>query len=391
MFGAGQLAAFAQELGDIPLAPDVYQENLKILPEQLRDAQPAAYDARDDGIVTPAKNQGGCGSCWAFASAGAMESHLLKEWGYGPTDLAEQQLLSCNPFGYSCAGGSSDAMTYWNTVYDNGPIPETCFPYTASGATPCSYSCTEMVTRVTNWHTVPQTTEDFKASCYYDGPSYWRFNVYSDFSDGAGHGFWYDASPGAVYVNRSATSFRGGHAVLLIGWDDAKGAFLCKNSWGTSAGPNGDGTFWIAYSGHYNNLSFGMSNFDVINEPDAWDYCFNSSHGSTWYFNVIDDTIWPYLILSGYVEMGSGEIRAATASYNGYNVAISFAADEGSIPSGVPFNYNFRFSGPTGSGVWINASPTAGHGTVTVTLCDAADTAQDTLPSGQQVGQEGIK
>ena len=49
---------------------------------------------------------------------------------------------------------------------------------------------------------------------------------------------------------------------LLIGWDDAKGAFLCKNSWG-GGGPNGDGTFWISYADHANDLGFGMINFDV--------------------------------------------------------------------------------------------------------------------------------
>ena len=59
-----------------------------------------------------------------------------------------------------------------------------------------------------------------------------------------------------------AKSLEGGHAVLLIGWDDWKQAFLCKNSWG-NGGPNGDGTFWIAYSGHANNLGFGMANFSV--------------------------------------------------------------------------------------------------------------------------------
>ena len=50
--------------------------------------------------------------------------------------------------------------------------------------------------------------------------------------------------------------------MLLIGWDDAKGAFLCKNSWGPG-GPNGDGTFWIAYAGHAYDLGFGMANFSL--------------------------------------------------------------------------------------------------------------------------------
>ena len=268
LFGIGQIAAFAQGLGDIPLDPDTYQKYLKPTPKEMLEALPAAYDARAAGIVTPAKNQGGCGSCWAFASVGAMDSHLLKKWSYRPTDLSEQQLLSCNPFGYTCDGGSSDAITFWDAAHDNGSINETCFPYTGSHATPCFYSCDEIVTRVTGWHTVTATTADFKASCYNEGPSYWRFDVYSDFSDGMGGGWWASAAPGAVYRNTSG-HLQGGHAVLLIGWDDAKGAFLCKNSWGETEGPNQDGTFWIAYTGHRNNLWFGMSNFDLVNQPSG--------------------------------------------------------------------------------------------------------------------------
>lgn len=280
-FGLGQMAT-AEELGDIPLDPETYQRYLKTYPSELSEALPSAYDARNDGIVTPAKDQGGCGSCWSFASVGAMESHLLKKWNYGPTDLSEQQQVSCNTSMGGCSGGNSSAIRYWET---NGPIPETCFPYTAMDTTPCSYSCNEMVTRVTGWHTVSATTTGFKTSCYNDGPSYWRFDVYTDFAYG-GTGFWHDAGPGDVYVNSAASSKRGGHAVLIIGWSDSKGAFLCKNSWGETAGPNGDGTFWIAYSGHSHGLGFGMANFDLINEPAAWNYCFDpSTSGAIYEFN----------------------------------------------------------------------------------------------------------
>jgi hypothetical protein len=110
---------------------------------------------------------------------------------------------------------------------------------------------------VTGWHTVVASPADFKTSLYTYGPSYWRYTVYTDFDT-----FWGSGSYGQVYVNQGG-SVRGGHAVLLIGWDDAKQAYLCKNSWGDRGGPNGDGTFWIAYSGHANNLGFGMANFSV--------------------------------------------------------------------------------------------------------------------------------
>jgi hypothetical protein len=241
------------KLGDIPLHPEVYKKHLKVWPLEMAEMLPTAYDSRDDGIFTPAKDQGSCGSCWAFASVGAMESHLLKTYGVGPEDLSEQQQVSCNFSMWGCDGGSSNAINYWE---QKGPLDEVCFPYTANDSTPCEESnCMQLGYRVIDWHTV--STNDFKNSLYTYGPSYWRFNVYSDFDT-----FWRDGTQGQVYTSQPGSTYRGGHAVLLIGWDDTKGAYLCKNSWG-SGGPNNDGTFWIAYSGHSYDLEFGMVNFSL--------------------------------------------------------------------------------------------------------------------------------
>jgi len=276
VLGAGSTAG-AQEyaLGDIPLDPEVYQRYLKVYPESMRESLPSAYDARDEGIVTSAKNQGGCGSCRAFASVGAMESHILAAGG-ALYNLSEQQQNSCNTSMSGCCGGSSSAPRFWEST---GPITEACGPYGDSGtgcptnsSVSCSSmsACTELPYRVTGWHTV--SSADFKTSCYEEGPSYWRFTVYSDFSS-----YWSGGSPGEVYVNAAGSSVSGGHAVLIIGWDDAKGAYLLKNSWGSTAGPNDDGTFWVAYSGHANSLSFGMSNFNLSmlcedNDSDGYGY-----------------------------------------------------------------------------------------------------------------------
>lgn len=252
-------------LGDIPLDPGTYKKHLKVRPDtDTLVPLPAAYDARTEGIVTPAKDQGSCGSCWAFATVGAMESHIMKKKGspFIPQDLSEQQLLLCNTECFGCCGGYSSAAQFW---VNEGPIYETCFPYTADAScTPADYpglcsasdSCLQLGYRTTDWHTVLQTVEGFKTSLYLDGPGYWGFRVYSDFI-----AFWGTNNPGAVYTQTTG-SYLGSHAVLLIGWDDSKGAYLCKNSWG-SGGPNGDGTFWIAYSGHRRTLGFSMSNFSV--------------------------------------------------------------------------------------------------------------------------------
>jgi len=269
---AGTLSAQDYSYGDIPLDEATYRQYLVSLPDL--GAIPSSYDARNDGIVTSPKNQGSCGSCWAFASVGGMESHILRKYGGSPLDLSEQQLNSCNLSMSGCCGGSLTAPQYWQT---NGPIEESCFPYADLGTScptqrtsACSAAagCVQLGYRVSGWHTV--SSSQFRESLYEEGPNYWRYDVYSDFST-----YWNSGSPGDVYVNAPGTTRRGGHAVLLIGWDDAKGAYLCKNSWGATGGPNNDGTFWIAYTGHANNLGFQMSNYDLINP--CFDFTLNGS------------------------------------------------------------------------------------------------------------------
>jgi C1A family cysteine protease len=253
--------------GDIPLEEETYQQYLKPVYSDtaIRQTLPSSYDARNDGIVTPAKNQGSCGGCWSFASVGAMESHLLKDGlPFSPTDLSEQQMISCHTGMSGYCGGNVLAPQYWET---KGPVYDSCYPFGDSGwdgtkcpgpptsDVACSTSCPELGYRVVNFYTV--SSSEFKESLYEHGPSYFRYTVWSDFYD-----FYRDADPGTVYRQTSGTS-RGGHAVLIIGWDDAKGAYLLKNSWGSTSGPQGDGTFWMAYSGHANDLGFNMSNFEV--------------------------------------------------------------------------------------------------------------------------------
>jgi len=130
--------------------------------------------------------------------------------------------------------------------------------------------CTELPYRVTNYHTVSTgIPTQVKTSLFDDGPSYFRYDVYNDFMT-----FWGNGNPGDVYVNSAGTNELGGHAVLIIGWNNIKGAYLLKNSWGPTGGPNGDGTFWMAYSGHAHNLNFGMANFD-LSEAEEWNVVYD--------------------------------------------------------------------------------------------------------------------
>ncbi|MBI5115903.1 hypothetical protein HZA56_05475 [Candidatus Poribacteria bacterium] len=264
--------AWAQErfpLGDWGFDPIEYQATLKHMPPSAKATLPSSFDWRTLGAVTTAKDQGYCGSCWAFAVTGVMESKILLAGG--PSyNLAEEQQVSCNLSMGGCCGGNYFALQYW---YSNGPLEEPCTGY-ADYHTGCptetNVACGSLQCEPAPYHSTGLFTvntgsvDDMKASLYQDGPAYFSYQVYSDFFT-----FWGTRSPGAVYRQASG-AYEGGHAVLIIGWDNSKQAWLCKNSWGATGGPNSDGTFWIAWSGHASSLAFGMANVDLVplQEPE---------------------------------------------------------------------------------------------------------------------------
>ena len=65
---------------------------------------PSSFNWCDLGACPPVRNQGGCGSCWAFGTVGPLESNILIHGGDAP-DLSEQYLVSCNSDGWGCGGG----------------------------------------------------------------------------------------------------------------------------------------------------------------------------------------------------------------------------------------------------------------------------------------------
>jgi len=217
---------------------------------EMADA-PATLDWRNAAgvnYVSPVKNQGSCGSCWAFATTAGLESQVMISGGGVPVDLSEQILVSCSGVG-SCSGGSSSSAS--NYIRDVGLPLESCFRYTATNNL-CSNACLDWQNStysINGWHRASDTTitaEAIRNAIYAYGPIVATMSVYNDF---------YSYRSG-VY-SYATGSYVGAHAVLVVGYDDAQQAFVVKNSWGTGWGEAG--FFMIGYSEVGGTSRFGYS------------------------------------------------------------------------------------------------------------------------------------
>ncbi len=210
-------------------------------------ALPSSLDWRNYGgnYVTSIKDQGNCGSCWAFATTAALESRKVRANNMSGFDInqSEQVLISCGGAG-NCNGGYIDFAS--NYIRDAGLPAESCYPYTATNGS-CSSACPTYRTltyNILSWGYIAKTVNDMKTALYNYGPVVTTMAVYSDFY----------SYTGGIYSYTSG-GFVGNHAVLAIGYNDAGQYFIVKNSWGTGWGESG--YFRIAYSQLSSVVNFG--------------------------------------------------------------------------------------------------------------------------------------
>jgi len=193
--------------------------------------------------VTSVKDQGNCGSCVAFGTTATMESRAriiqqipvnANSGGILP-DLSPAHLFYCGntaPTDPCKAGWQPGAALTFAT--NPGVVPLSCYAYTSGNQTcsPCT-NWQQLVTTINGSHEVTSIPE-MKAWLASRGPLITCLSVYEDFY----------AYTSGVYAPTSNVS-EGGHCVSCVGYDDTKGAWVCKNSWGTRWGEGG--FFWIKY------------------------------------------------------------------------------------------------------------------------------------------------
>lgn len=201
---------------------------------------PAAYDLRDvsgKNYTTPVKNQGGCGSCVAFGSVAVLET-TLKRSRDNPNlviDLSEAQMFYCHAAeeGRNCGNGWWPDNAF-KKAKEKGVTHDEFFSYTA-GDQACQVASgwQDNLAKATG-HTKVNSRADIKNWISTRGSVTGCFIVYQDF-------FSYRSG---VYRHVSGDA-AGGHCVEMIGYSDAQGCWICKNSWGTNWGEGG--YFRIAY------------------------------------------------------------------------------------------------------------------------------------------------
>ncbi|MFA5367133.1 MAG: C1 family peptidase [Dehalococcoidia bacterium] len=207
------------------------------------------FDWRDDGAVTSVKDQGQCGTCWAFGTISAVESRVLivEDTAY---DFSEQNLVTCTDpslvylHADRCnAGGNTHIAA--DTLIKKGTRLESCQPYNTNtiNTQACNNNC--QTVKVVDSYLMAADDggqiDAIKNAIYDYGPvtaAYYHDESRLD----SGSIYYYPSCPHSA-----------NHLISIVGWDDSvahpadggSGAWIAKNSWGTSWGE--DGFFYICY------------------------------------------------------------------------------------------------------------------------------------------------
>lgn len=226
-------------LGLKPLRSGDNREHAERSFEVADRALPAYFDYRQSGCIPPIKDQGACGSCWAFAAITPLEYALCMR-NNEPVSLSEQQLVSCDPLASGCNGGSNPSA--WNYLKTNGLVTSCAYPYTSgktSQSGTCIYENTMSVVKVATYgwadpnHGAGVNATAIAQSLLQYGPLGAGFAVINSF-------FSYSSG---VYDDPACNNVAGGnHAVVIVGFgtsDEGIPYWIVRNSWGFGFGQRG--------------------------------------------------------------------------------------------------------------------------------------------------------
>jgi len=210
----------------------------------VEDNPTAPIDWAAKGMITPIKDQGQCGSCWAFSTTETIESANLMV-GNSVSPLGAQEVVDCDKSDSGCGGGDPQEAIQW--VKDQGgQDTESCYPYTAQDGTCSSSKCTPTVT-VDQIIPISGSEQDLYNALQKYGP----LSICADASA------WSNYNGGVLTADQCGSDVD--HAIQLTGYSpDQGGYWIVRNSWGESWGQSG--FIWLQY---------GSNTCDVTSETTA--------------------------------------------------------------------------------------------------------------------------
>ena len=206
--------------------------SVQVRMHESNESLPESVDWRDQDAVTPVKDQGQCGSCWAFSTTGALEGIYAIQTG-DLVSFSEQQLVDCDNFkhggkDHGCNGGIMDDAFSW--ISENGGLcTEKDYPYNGEKEV-CETTCNLVPkSQIRSWVDVKSSDTALMSAIAQQPVS---IAIEADQID-------FQLYESGVFTGKCGTTLD--HGVLVIGYGTEEGEdyYLVKNSWGTSWGDEG--------------------------------------------------------------------------------------------------------------------------------------------------------